>query len=121
MPRERCAEFLREVCGRWVTHRRVPEREIEAAVALAYGGYCGHQASGRRRDSGGTMPGQGGYGALKWPGADAGLIGHVTQYAAPAFDGVTDTGRTAGEVGGSGSNAADAAGSREKVKRKSEK
>ena len=36
LPRERCAEFLRQVCGRWVVHRRVPEREILAAVALAY-------------------------------------------------------------------------------------
>ena len=36
LPRERCAEFLRQVCGRWVLHRRVPEREILAAVALAY-------------------------------------------------------------------------------------
>ena len=36
LPRERCAEFLREVCRRWVSHRAVPEREILAAVALAY-------------------------------------------------------------------------------------
>ena len=36
LPRERCAAFLREVCGRWVGHRPVPEREILAAVALAY-------------------------------------------------------------------------------------
>jgi len=36
LPRERCAAFLREVCRRWVSHRAVPEREILAAVALAY-------------------------------------------------------------------------------------
>ena len=35
LARERCAEFLREVCRRWVSHRPVPEREILAAVALA--------------------------------------------------------------------------------------
>lgn len=36
LTRDRCAEFLRQACTRWVVHRCVPEREILAAVALAY-------------------------------------------------------------------------------------
>ena len=36
LPRERCAEFLRQVCTRSVVHRHVPDREIMAAVVLAY-------------------------------------------------------------------------------------
>ena len=56
---ERCAAFLRRCCEVHVTHRRVPEREIAAAVGLAYGrgagdggretGSSGRQGTGDRR------------------------------------------------------------------------
>ncbi len=89
---EHCAAFLRQCCEVHVTHRQVPEREIQAAVGFAYG----------RAGGGGQLAGcsSANYGrrALTWPEAEPGLIGDVTAYAIPLFDGVTETGHTAADV-----------------------
>ena len=92
LPAERCAAFLRRCCEVHVTHRRVPEREIAAAVGLAYGRAVGsgQLAVGSRVNYG--------RGALTWPEAEPELIAKVTAYAVPLFDGVTETGHTAADV-----------------------
>ncbi len=89
---EACASFLRQCCELYVTHRQVPEREIAAAVELAYGHPVGHGrlAVGSRVNYGRR--------ALAWPEAEPALIGDVTAYAIPLFDGVTETGHTAADV-----------------------
>ena len=46
LPAERCAAFLRRCCEVHVTHRWVPEREIQAAVGFAYGREVGRWAVG---------------------------------------------------------------------------
>ena len=85
MTRDNCAQFLREVCSRWVTHRQVPEREIAAAVALAYESAPAGPA--------GRKP------SFQWPTCDKGeRTAALTKCAAPLFDGVTDTGVTASEA-----------------------
>jgi len=61
-----------------VAHRAVPDREIAAAVELAYGG------DGRTANFG--------RGALKWPEANPGVIAKVLGEVEPAFDGETSTG-----------------------------
>jgi len=83
LPAEACASFLEQCCERWVTHRRVPAREIRDAVAFAYGeATAGHQ--GRR-----------------WPAADAAAVARALgDGAAPLFDGVSDTGISAAEAMG---------------------
>jgi hypothetical protein len=89
---EACASFLRQCCEMHVTHRQVPEREIAAAVGLAYGRAVGsgQLAVGSRVNYGRR--------ALTWPEAEAELIANVTAYAIPLFDGVTETGHTAADV-----------------------
>ena len=69
LPREACAEFLRQVCARWVTHRRVPEREVLAAVALAYDAPAGPAIS-RARPSGTPRSGRRARAAASWPEVD---------------------------------------------------
>jgi hypothetical protein len=91
---EACAAFLRECCELFVTHRQVPEREIAAAVELAYGRGTG----GGGRGTGIGSRANYGRGALTWPEAEPGVIGDVTAYAIPLFDGVTETGHTAADV-----------------------
>ncbi len=92
LPAEACAAFLRQRCELHVTHRQVPEREIAAVVELAYGHPVGHGrlAVGSRVNYGRR--------ALTWPEAEPGLIGDVTAYAIPLFDGETETGHTAADV-----------------------
>ena len=81
---EQCAAFLRRCCDVHVAHRPVPEREISAAVGLAYG----------ERDQRSEGGGQVNYGrkAIEWPAANAEAIAGVLATAAPVFDGETSTG-----------------------------
>jgi len=85
LPRERCAAFLREVCGRWVSHRPVPEREILAAVALAY-----------ENEAGGRGPRT----TADWPEASKETVEACLGRAdvPPLFDPSVDTGVGAGEA-----------------------
>ena len=76
----KCGEFLRRCCDVHVAHRRVPDREIEAAVEFAYGE---HPATGSVN-----------YGrqAIEWPEPNAEVIGRVMATVEPVFDGETSTG-----------------------------
>jgi len=84
LPAERCFGFLRRCCDELVAHRGVPDREIEAAVALAYG-------EGER----GANYGQG---ALAWPAADPDVIERVLRETDPCFDGESSTGLSPRDV-----------------------
>ena len=75
---EQCFAFLRQCCDAFVAHRPVPDREIAAAVELAYGGDSRAANFGR--------------GALKWPEANGDVIGKVLGEVEPCFDGVMSTG-----------------------------
>ena len=76
-----CERFLARCCEALVTHRQVPLREIEAAVAFAYGS----------ADTVTRGP--------VWPETRPALIAKALAEAnAPLFDGVTDTGVTAVEA-----------------------
>ena len=98
LPRERCADFLREVCTRWVVHRCVPEREILDAVALAYdaaragsrfsaphGGCRGAGVAPQRR-----VP--------RWPKMDAQAVRRALAQGGAMFDPAVDTGASATEA-----------------------
>jgi len=82
----KCAEFLRKCCDVHVAHRRVPDREIEAAVQFAYGE---HSTEGSVNY---------GRGSLGWPEANAELIGKVLETTEPVFDGESSTGLRPGDV-----------------------
>ena len=80
--RENCASFLRYVCETWVRHRSIPEREIEAALRLAYD---------TPRDPTRKV-------GVVWPKVDAAERAGAAASAATLFDGVSDTGMTADEA-----------------------
>jgi hypothetical protein len=86
---QRCGEFLRRCCDVHVAHRRVPDREINAAVEFAYGGGQGSgvgvQANYGRR-------------AIEWPDPSAEVVRRVLETVAPVFDGETSTGLRPGDV-----------------------
>lgn len=84
LPPARCAEFLRRCCDEHVAHRRVPDREIEAAVELAYE-IGGPRAEVRDRVNYGRR-------AIEWPEANAEVIGRMLATVEPVFDGETGTG-----------------------------
>lgn len=77
-------QFLRRCCDEFVQHREIPDREIAAAVELAYSGHTKGANFGRR--------------SLKWPEADQGVIGKVLGEVEPIFDGETSTGLRPGDV-----------------------
>ena len=81
----KCSEFLRRCCDVHVAHRRVPDREIEAAVEFAYA-----DPSTTLGASGGAVN----YGrkAIEWPEPNAEVIGRVMATVEPIFDGETSTG-----------------------------
>ncbi|NQU97034.1 MAG: hypothetical protein HQ548_05260 [Chloroflexi bacterium] len=83
---EKCFEFLRRCCDVHVAHRRVPDREIEGAIELAYGGSAGADGVNYGRE------------AIAWPEANAEVIGRVRGTVEPVFDGETSTGRRPGDV-----------------------
>ncbi len=75
----KCFEFLRRCCDVHVSHRSVPDREIEAAVEFAYssgiqGSGIGVQANFGRR-------------TIEWPEPNADLIQKVLETTEPLFDG----------------------------------
>jgi len=90
LPAEKCADFLRRCCDEHVMHRRIPNREIVAAVKLAYG--SGGQGSGF------GVQANFGRRALEWPTADAAAIQRMLATVEPLFDGTTSTGLRPGDV-----------------------
>ena len=84
LTRENCGRFLREVCGVWVSHRAVPEREIGEALRLAYDRAATRGAAKRSR--------------VAWPVFDERARSTAAAAAPALFDGVTDTGLTADEA-----------------------
>ena len=85
---DKCFAFLRRCCDVHVAHRSVPDREIEAAVELAYG------------DHGAGAGGAVNYGrqAIEWPEANADVIKRLLETADPVFDGTTSTGLKPADV-----------------------
>lgn len=77
--------FLRECCDKFVTHRVVPDGEIEAAVDFAYQG-DGTPKPGAMSQS------------IEWPQASSDLINLVLRGTKPLFDHDADTGLTAQDV-----------------------
>jgi len=80
---DRCFAFLRRACDERVTHREVPDSEIEDAVDFAYGGESGMNASRQ---------------AFNWPDHDRSLINRVLSNTAPAFDLTQDLGLSGASV-----------------------
>jgi hypothetical protein len=76
-----CFAFLRRCCDVHVAHRCVPDREIEAAVELAYG----ERGSGADKVNYGRK-------AIDWPEKNAEVIARMLATVEPVFDGVTSTG-----------------------------
>jgi len=83
---QKCCEFLRRCCDVHVAHRRVPDREIEAAVEFAYG------------ERGAGAPVNYGRRAIEWPDANGDVIRKVLETVEPVFDGETSTGLRPAEV-----------------------
>ncbi len=81
---EVCFGFLRRCCNELVGHREVPDRELAAAVKLAYGDRALGVNYGR--------------GALRWPDANAEAIGKVLDEVTPCFDGEASTGLRPADV-----------------------
>lgn len=73
-----CFAYLRRCTDAHVRHRGIPDREIEAAVAL---GYSDEPRKANR-----------GQGALQWPAANRNMINKVLADVRPLFDGETSTG-----------------------------
>jgi len=86
MAPERCFAFLRRCCDVHVAHRCIPDREIEAAVELAYGGAPAVGAVNFGRQ------------AIEWPAPNVEVIGRVLGSVEPVFDGETSTGLRPAEV-----------------------
>ncbi|MEI7903314.1 MAG: hypothetical protein WCK89_23995 [bacterium] len=82
--RGECREFLRECCDRFVAHRRIPDREIDAAVSLAYDG---------SREGAAARPKE-----VNWPAFMYEATVFSVRDVAPLFDGTADTGMTADEA-----------------------
>jgi hypothetical protein len=80
-----CFAFLRRCCDQFVTHRPVPDAEIEAAVDFAYSGQPA------ARINFGRQP-------VDWPEPSPALIAEILAKVPPAFSVERDTGLTASEV-----------------------
>ena len=87
---DQCGAFLRRCCDVHVMHRRVPDREIGAAVDFAYD--SGFQSS--------NFKCQTNYGrrAIEWPEKNAEVIGRLLATVEPVFDGETSTGLRPADV-----------------------
>lgn len=90
LPEDRCAAFLRRCCDLYVAHRPVPDREIAAAVALAYGQGSHGSGAGAQVNYGRR--------AIEWPAANANMILQTLATIEPLFDGETSTGLRPGDV-----------------------
>jgi len=77
--------YLRRCCDEFVTHRPVPDREIRAAVDLAYSGQIHEQVNFGRRP-------------IQWPEPDAAAIRKILAETPPCFAGETSTGLPPAEV-----------------------
>ncbi len=82
-----CFAFLRRCCDVHVAHRCVPDREIEAAVELAYG----ERGSGADKVNYGRK-------AIEWPEKNAEVISRMLATVEPVFDGETSTGLRPADV-----------------------
>jgi hypothetical protein len=80
-----CFDFLRRCCDAGVTHRAVPDAEIEDAVDFAYAGDGTPRAVTPSR-------------SLEWPPVSLALIERVLCDTPPLFDPGTDTGYTARDI-----------------------
>lgn len=85
LSQEKCIQFLRDCCNRYVTHRVVPDREIQAAVDFAYSDDDVSSVNTGRK-------------ALPWPEPSAEVIQKVLTTVEPCFDGVTSTGLRPNDV-----------------------
>lgn len=68
---QQCFRFLRRCCDELVTHRSVPDREIQAAIEFAYSGTGSPLNFGRK--------------ALTWPEPSPALIAKTLATTPPAF------------------------------------
>ncbi len=82
---DECFAFLRECCDEGVTHRVIPDSEIEDAVDFAY------SDSSRQRINFGR-------GAVDWPEASPALIAEVLAQTPACFDATADTGLATAQV-----------------------
>jgi hypothetical protein len=82
---EKSFAYLRRCCDEFVTHRPVPDREIRAAVDLAYPGQAQEHANCSRRP-------------LRWPEPDNGVIRKVLDETTPCFDGESSTGMQPADI-----------------------
>lgn len=80
---DHCFAFLRECCDHHVTHREVPDDEIEAAVDFAFGDDSGPR-SGRQ--------------TFDWPSADPSLIARVVAETSARFDVEHELGSSAADI-----------------------
>jgi len=88
-PPERCATVLARLCGE-VRHRRITDREVQDAVAFAYG--QPRPPTGARKIMPAlTKPRT----SFDWPSADPALMEQVIRDMEPLFDASGDTGLTA--------------------------
>lgn len=82
---EECFNFLRECCDEGVTHRVVPDAEIEDAIDFVYSEeHTPHANFGR--------------GPVDWPDASPALIAQVLAETTASFDPAIDTGLTSAWV-----------------------
>jgi hypothetical protein len=82
---EACFAFLRRCCDEFVDHRKIPDREIEAAVDFAYSGRPVAKVNFGRQP-------------VDWPEPSQALIDRVLFETFPAFDVTADTGLGAADV-----------------------
>jgi hypothetical protein len=87
LPADACFKFLRQCCDQDVAHRRIPDREIEGAVELAYGG-----CAKRPEQNFGRQP-------IAWPDPIPEVIQRTTMAKEPPlFDPSASTGLKPGDV-----------------------
>lgn len=85
LPADKCFAYLRQCCDSFVTHREVPDREIEDAVDFVYSG------KGVAKVNFGRKP-------VAWPDPSPDLIARVLSETTPVFDASQDTKLSATEV-----------------------
>jgi len=84
-----CMEYLRQCCDSFVKHRSVPDREISAAVRLAYAS-AGNVKSFQTHSSRRSIP--------QWPERDSEAIQRVLGTISPLFDVAVEAGITASDA-----------------------
>jgi hypothetical protein len=94
---ERCVGVLRRLCEH-VRHRRIPEREIAAAVRFAYGSSVSRSSFLVPGCEKTPTIGSSRRATYDWPAADGELIERVILETAPGFDAAGDSEITAEEA-----------------------